>query len=149
MSATLHLVVTTPALVLVDAPDVVSVRAEDESGAFGILPGHTDFLTVLATSVLRWRDGGGVTRYCALQGGVLTVSEGRRIAVACRGGELGDDLATLEDRVRAQRVAETDADRKARVEQMRLHARAVRQLMRYLRPGSSGGAGVDPGKDAG
>ena len=35
--------------------DVVSVRAEDASGSFGILPGHADFLTSLAPSVVRWR----------------------------------------------------------------------------------------------
>ena len=31
--------------------DVVYLRAEDDTGAFGILPGHTDFLTALAVSV--------------------------------------------------------------------------------------------------
>jgi len=35
----------------------------------------------------------------------------------------------------AQRAAELDADRRARVEQLRLHARGLRHLMRYLRPG--------------
>jgi F-type H+-transporting ATPase subunit epsilon len=40
----------------------------------------------------------------------------------------------LEAEVQAERAAETDADRRARVEQMQLHARAVRQLMRYIRP---------------
>ena len=37
----------------------------------------------------------------------------------------------------AQRSAELDADRRARVEQTRLHARALRQLMRFLRPGGT------------
>ena len=32
------------------------LRAEDDTGAFGILPGHADFLTVLAVSVVTWRD---------------------------------------------------------------------------------------------
>ena len=32
------------------------------------------------------------------------------------------------------RVQQIEADRKARVEQVRLHALAVRQLLRYLRP---------------
>ena len=56
MSAGLHLTVTTPMEVLVDATGVRSVRAEDASGAFGILPGRADFLTSLPASVLRWRD---------------------------------------------------------------------------------------------
>ena len=137
MSATLHLTITTPATVLVDRTDVAAVRAEDESGGFGILPGHTDFLTVLPASVVRWREADGVGRYCVVSGGVLTVSGGQRVAVACRQGRTGDDLARLEAEVEAMRAAEVDAERRARVEQMRLHARAVRQLMRYLRPGQA------------
>jgi len=42
MSAGLHLLISTPVAVLVDADDVVAVRAEDESGSFGIRPGHAE-----------------------------------------------------------------------------------------------------------
>jgi F-type H+-transporting ATPase subunit epsilon len=142
MSGALHLTVTTPATVLVDRADVRSVRAEDASGSFGILPGHADFLTVLSASVLRWRGDDGVERFCALNGGVLTVAAGRKVAVACRQGTVGDDLARLEAEVKALRTAEVEADRRARIEQVRLHARAVRQLMRYLRPGPPGEANL-------
>lgn len=140
MSEALHLTITTPSAVLVDRTDVRSVRAEDESGGFGILPGHTDLLTVLPASVASWRNGDGITHYCALRGGVMTVSEGRSVAIACRQGKVGDDLAALEAEVQALRMAELEAGKRSRVEQMRLHARAVRQLMRYLRPGVSGEA---------
>ena len=138
MTGALHLTVTTPMEVLVDAPAVVSVRAEDQSGGFGILPGHTDFLTALPASVLRWRGADGGVHYCALRAGLMTVSDGARVAVACREAILGDDLARLEAQVAKLRTDEADTDRRARVEQMRLHASAVRQLMRYLRPGAPG-----------
>jgi F-type H+-transporting ATPase subunit epsilon len=36
--------------------------------------------------------------------------------------------------VRTARESQTDADRRARAEQTRLHAQAVRQLMRYVMP---------------
>lgn len=135
MSRGLHLTIATPGSVLVDASDVRSLRAEDESGAFGVLPGHADLLTVLPPSVIRFtRDDEG-TRYCALSGGVLTVSGGDRVAIACRRGVVGDDLAALQAQIAAARAAELDADRRAKVEQIRLHARALRQLMRYLRGG--------------
>lgn len=140
----LHLTVTTPMKVLVDAPGVVALRAEDESGGFGILPGHTEFLTALPASVLRWRGADGVEHYCALRAGLLTVSGGDRVAVACREGLLGDDLARLEEKVAQLRADEADAARRARVEQMRLHASAVRQLIRYLRPGAPGGLDHPP-----
>jgi len=134
MNKTLHLTVTTPGKVLVDADNVVSVRAEDQSGSFGILPGHADLLTVLTSSVLRWRTADGATSFCAVRGGVFTVSAGHNVAVACREGVVSDSLENLEAVVRAERAQELEADRKARVGQVRAHAFAVRQLVRYLRP---------------
>ncbi|WP_454854577.1 F0F1 ATP synthase subunit epsilon [Rhizobium binxianense] len=138
MNTGLHLTISTPSAVLIDLEDAQSVSAEDASGGFGILPGHADFLTVLPASVIRWRDGAGHLHFCAQSGGVFTVSEGRRILIACRQGTLGDDLARLEEDVRTMRATLADADRKSRVEQTRLHANAVRQLMRLLRPGITG-----------
>ena len=43
MTAILHLSITTPMTLLVNETATCSVRAEDISGSFGILPGHTDF----------------------------------------------------------------------------------------------------------
>jgi F-type H+-transporting ATPase subunit epsilon len=134
MSGALHLTVTTPGQILVDSGDVAAVRAEDESGSFGILPGHADLLTALVPSVVRWRTADGATHFCAVRGGVFTVSAGHNVAVACREGVLGDSLDGLEAKVRAVRAQQMEADRKARVEQVRMHALAVRQLLRYLRP---------------
>ena len=134
MSGALHLTVTTPGQILVDSGDVAAVRAEDESGSFGILPGHADLLTALVPSVVRWRTADGSTHFCAVRGGVFAVSAGHNVAVACREGVLGDSLEDLEAKVRAVRAQQTEADRKARVEQVRMHALAVRQLLRYLRP---------------
>jgi F-type H+-transporting ATPase subunit epsilon len=133
MSGALRLTIATPSALLLDVDNVASLRAEDDSGAFGVLPGHADLLTVLPPSVLRWTRQGEPTRFCALSGGVLTITGGNRVAVACRRGALGDDLETLQAEVAAQRAAELDADRRARVEQTKLHARALRQLMRSLR----------------
>ena len=143
MSGTLHLTVTTPSQILVASDNVVAVRAEDQSGSFGILPGHADLLTVLVPSVLRWRTADSAARFCAVRGGVFTVSSGREVAVACREGVVGDSLDDLEAKVRAVRAQELEADRKARVEQIRLHALAVRQLVRYLRPNPAPAAPVE------
>ena len=96
MSEGMRLTIATAASLLVDATDVRSLRAEDMSGAFGVLPGHANLLTVLPPSVVRWMKCGEATRYCALSGGVLTVSGGDRVAIACRRGTVGDDLAALE-----------------------------------------------------
>jgi F-type H+-transporting ATPase subunit epsilon len=143
MSGTLHLTVTTPAQILVESDNVVAVRAEDQSGSFGILPGHADLLTVLVPSVLRWRTADGAARFCAVRGGVFTVASGRDVAVACREGVVGDSLDELEAKVRAARAQQLEAERKARVEQIRLHALAVRQLVRYLRPNPAPAAPIE------
>ena len=145
MSDVLHLTVTTPAQILAESANVTAVRAEDQSGSFGILPGHADLLTVLVPSVLRWRTADGAARFCAVRGGVFTVASGRDVAVACREGVVGDSLDELQAKVRAARAQELEADRKARVEQIRLHALAVRQLVRYLRPNAAPATPIERG----
>ncbi|ATG48596.1 F0F1 ATP synthase subunit epsilon [Celeribacter ethanolicus] len=135
---TLELTITTPMEVLVDHLPVRSLRAEDASGSFGILPGHSDVLTVLTASVLRWKTAEGQAGFCAVGPGLLTVSGGDRVDIACRKAIPGEALEVLEQEVRHFKQGETEADRQARVEQMRLHANAVRQMMRFLRPDRPG-----------
>jgi F-type H+-transporting ATPase subunit epsilon len=143
MNKTLHLTITTPAQILVASDDVIAVRVEDQSGSFGVLPGHADLLTALIPSVVRWRTAEGAARFCAVRGGVFTVSQGRNVAVACREGVVGDSLDDLEAKVRTVRARQLEADRKARAEQIRVHALAVRQLMRYLRPNPASAAPME------
>lgn len=140
MREPLHLTIATPTELLLECRTVRSVRAMDESGSFGILPGHADLLTVLPASVVQWREDEDTWRYCAVRGGVLSVSGGDKVAIACRRGVLGADLKELEGEVRQAHAAQADAQRCARVEQTRFHALAVRQLVRYLMPGSDGRA---------
>ena len=73
MSAGLTLIVTTPLAQVLAEEGVVSIRVEDASGGFGVMPRHADLLTVLGASVLRWRRDDGVWRFCALRGGVMRV----------------------------------------------------------------------------
>ena len=107
MGRGLQLMIATPATLLIDVDDVRSLRAEDDSGAFGVLPGHADLLTVLPPSVVRWTTQDGATRYCALSGGVLRVAGGDRVAIACRRGAIGDDLSALRAEIEALRVGGT------------------------------------------
>ncbi|MGB8624094.1 MAG: F0F1 ATP synthase subunit epsilon [Paracoccaceae bacterium] len=132
MTATLHLIITTPSEVLLDRDDIAAVRAEDESGDFGMLPGHLDVLTVLPSSVLRWHAADGSAGFCAVQRGVLTLRGGQELTVACRQATLGDDLDRLEAEVHRLRAEEEDTERRAKVEQTRMHAAAVRRMMQYL-----------------
>jgi F-type H+-transporting ATPase subunit epsilon len=135
MSAALQLRIATPLTLLVEQ-SVLALRAEDASGSFGVRPGHADLLTVLVPTVLRWRDAQQNPYCCAVSGGVLTVQHGDRIEVACREAILGDSLQDLLERVAHMRDDQIEAARRVRAEQVALHARTVRQLVKYLRPGS-------------
>lgn len=130
----MRLIITEPARVVADIDDVVSVRAEDASGSFGILTGHADLITVLTPSVVAWHDRDGHPGWCAVCRGVLSVHAGREVAIATRHAQLGDDLAVLENAVLARYRAELDAERRARVAATRLHTAAIREIIRALRP---------------
>ncbi|MGA3403453.1 MAG: F0F1 ATP synthase subunit epsilon [Acetobacteraceae bacterium] len=130
----MHLVITEPTQVVVDRDDVVSVRAEDASGSFGILQGHADLITALSPSVVAWRQADGRQGWCAVRRGVLSVRAGREVAIATRQAQCGDDLAALEQAVLARFRAEQDADRRARVAATKLHTAAIREIIRALRP---------------
>lgn len=129
---TLHLTIATPEAAILDAPAVAAVRAEDDSGSFGVWPGHADLITALPPSVVQWRGADGVWRFCAVRGGVLTVHGGDRVAIAAREAHVGDRLDTLAADIRQAREADTEATRRASVDATRLHAVAVRRLMACL-----------------
>ncbi len=127
--------IATPASIAVREDDVVSVRAEDASGGFGIWPGHADLITVLPVSVVSWRRRDGVERHCAVRGGVLTVRDGQRVALATQEAVPGEDLERLERDV-IERLRATDEElRDARIHARRLHVSALEHLLRYARPG--------------
>lgn len=131
----MHLTVTTPQAVLLDLSDVTAVRAEDASGAFGILPGHVDFLTVLSPSVLTYRQD-GVARYIAVRGGVLTVRGGQRVAVATRQAIPGEDLEHVEQMLLDSIAQDAAEERAGRRHAARLHVTVARLVERYLRAGT-------------
>jgi len=130
----MRLLITTPTAVIVDDSDVVAVRAEDETGSFGILKRHADFLTVLTVSVVAWHRADGRQRYCAVRRGVLQVNTGSEVAIATREAIPGDDLDHLELVVIAQFRAAFEAERTTRTKNLQLKMKAIRQIVHYLRP---------------
>ncbi|MBD3770862.1 MAG: F0F1 ATP synthase subunit epsilon [Rhodobacterales bacterium] len=131
----LKLIVTTPLQIVLQEDAVISLRAEDASGDFGIRPGHTDFLTVIDAGVMRWRTAEGPWRYCALRGGIFSVTAGNEVRVACREAIISDNLASLRPRVAAARKEALDESRRARAQGVKLYAHAVRRLMHELAAG--------------
>ncbi|MDR3464715.1 MAG: F0F1 ATP synthase subunit epsilon [Xanthobacteraceae bacterium] len=140
----MRLIISTPSSLVVDAPDVVALRAEDETGGFGIMPGHADFLTALTICVVGFRRAGGEQGYCAVRGGTLLVSGGTAVDVATRDAMVSEDLDRLEHVVLDAYRTISETERAARLGSTQLHMKAIRQIINYLRPDRSDelGAGL-------
>ncbi len=128
----MRLLVTTPTSVVLDVEDVTHVRAEDDTGAFGILPGYADFITVLAISVITWRNHRDEEHHIAVRGGVLTVRDGALVEIATRDAVGEDTLRDLGQAVLTRFHDEAQAEEESRVSASRMHVAAIRQLQRYL-----------------
>lgn len=137
----MRLRIITPLSVVVDDDAVLALRAEDMSGGFGILPHHADFFTRLTISVVGWKSSDGKRHYCAVRHGVLTVTEGKDIAIATREAIPGDDLATLDQTVLVRFRSDIETERTEHVESTRLQLNAIRQIMRHLRSDAHSGSG--------
>lgn len=134
----MRLLITTPLSVVVEEDGILALRAEDATGSFGVLPGHADFLTSLAISIVSWQSGNETRHYCAVRRGVLTVNAGRDVAIATREAVTSDDLASLDETVLGRFRADIEAERTVRVESTRLQLDAIRQIVRHLRPDGRG-----------
>jgi F-type H+-transporting ATPase subunit epsilon len=130
----MRLTVSTPTAVVVDAPRVVHVRAEDETGAFGLQPRHAVFVSVLSVSVVTWRDDDGSEHHVAVRGGVLMVRDRDTVEIATIEAIRGDDLLELERDVLRRFRERAAAEETARASAVRLEVAAQRQILRYLRP---------------
>jgi F-type H+-transporting ATPase subunit epsilon len=135
----MRLRIVTPLAVVVDQTGVAAVRAADASVSFGILGGHADFLTSLSTTIVRWTGEDRMRRFCAVQGGVLTVGGGQDVAIATRAATVGRDLATLAQTVLARYHADAEAERGERFESARLELSAIRHIVSHLRPAARTG----------
>lgn len=132
----MRLVITTPVSIIVDEDDVRHVRGEDATGAFGIAPGHAEFLTALEISVLSWRNGSGLEHHAALRGGVLSVIDDT-VEVATRQAVGEDTLDRLGRAVLARFREEAREEEQEWVSAARLNVAMIRQLQRYLEAGHS------------
>lgn len=130
----MRLTISTPTAIAVDVADVRALRAEDESGAFGILPGHAELMTALVPSVVAWRDPDGREGLCAVRGGVLSVERGGRVAVATREAVIGTDLDQLEGEVLRRFRASVAEEEGARISEARMQLALLRRILAYMRP---------------
>ena len=140
----MRLLVTTPVSIVADVDGVVHVRAEDQTGAFGILDGHADFITVLTVSVITWKDAGHQEHHVAVRGGMLTVKNGNLVEVATRDAVGEDTLRQLGRAVLERFNEEYNAEEESRISSTRLQLAAIRQIQRYIDSGRRPVSGSPP-----
>jgi F-type H+-transporting ATPase subunit epsilon len=131
----MRLQIVTPLTVEADLTDIASVRADDRTGSFVILPHHADFITVLAISVVGWSTQAGKEGHMAVRGGILRVEGGQLVQIATRQAVSGPTLERLGSAVLDQLREEAETEARGRVAAARIHVGLIRQLDRYLRTG--------------
>lgn len=131
----MNLMVTTPTAVVAEVDGILHIRAEDRTGAFGIAPGHADFVTLLTVSVVSWTAERGKEGFVLVRGGVLTVQGGQHVEIAARDAYREEDLADLGDRALAELRKADEAEDVTRTVDTRLHLATMRQVERVLRAG--------------
>lgn len=72
--APFRLEIVTPASMF--SREVTHIRLRDDSGYFGVMKGHEDFLTVLVPSLCYYLDSSGKELFLAVDAGVFTVRGG-------------------------------------------------------------------------
>jgi F-type H+-transporting ATPase subunit epsilon len=105
----------------------VALQAADESGRFGIWPGHENFLTVLVPCVFRYRGEDGHESFAAVDGGVLLLEDGR-ISVTTRDAVVAERLDEVADKAAAMLDARKDREQAARTGFAELQTSLLREL---------------------
>jgi F-type H+-transporting ATPase subunit epsilon len=106
---------------------VVSLRAADASGQFGVRSGHEAFLTLLVPCMLFFREESGRERYAAADGGVLIV-EKNHVSVVTREAVLAERLEDVADAAAAMLESRRQLERTARAEFAELQSSLLREL---------------------
>jgi F-type H+-transporting ATPase subunit epsilon len=131
----MNLMVTTPTAIVAEVDGIRHIRAEDRTGAFGIAPGHADFVTLLPVSVVNWHTEGGEEGFVLVRGGVLTVQGGQHVEIAARDAYREEDLAELGDRAIEELEKADESEDVSRRVDTRLHLATMRQIERVLSAG--------------
>lgn len=137
MAANIKLEVVTPARVVVSESSQI-VAAPGSLGEFGVLSGHTPFLTSLKTGILRYTDAKGAEQFVFISGGFAEALPNKVTVLAESAERRGDiDLdrakAALE---RAQKRMEEDHTRED-IDFVRARAALERALVRIKLAGGA------------
>ena len=126
MAEKLFLEVVTPQNAVVSEA-IESVVAPGSEGEFGVLKGHTTFLTSLKTGVLRYKDASSKERYLFINGGFAEVLPDK-VTILAESAERRKDI----DVARAEQAKKRAEERLARKSENVDTARAEAALRRAI-----------------
>ena len=90
MAGNIHLEVVTPEKIVV-SEEAQIVASPGSMGEFGVLTGHTPFLTTLKTGMIRYTDAGGKENYVFVSGGFAEALPDK-LTVLAESAEVSSDI---------------------------------------------------------
>lgn len=130
MAASIKLEIVTPERVVVDE-SVRTVVAPGLLGEFGVLPGHTSFLTALKLGALRYENSSGKTCYVFIREGFAEVLPDK-VTILAEAAERRKDIDLARAEAAYQRAKERmeRKSREAEVDFARARAALSRSIQR-------------------
>ena len=130
MAATIRLEVVTPEKVVV-SEEAHIVAAPGSLGEFGVLIGHTPFLTTLKTGIIRYSDAAGTEKFVFVSGGFAEALPDK-VTVLAESAESREDIDLERAKAAMERAQQRlAADRKREdIDFIRAQAALERALVR-------------------
>jgi F-type H+-transporting ATPase subunit epsilon len=130
MAASIRLEVVTPERVVV-SEDAQIVASPGSLGEFGVLIGHTPFLTTLKTGIIRYSDAAGIEKYIFVSGGFAEALPDK-VTVLAESAESREDIDLERAKAAMERAQKRlAADRKREdIDFVRAQAALERALVR-------------------
>jgi F-type H+-transporting ATPase subunit epsilon len=130
MAGNIFLEVVTPEKIVV-SEDAQIVAAPGSLGEFGVLIGHTPFLTTLKTGIMRFTDAGGQEQYVFVSGG-FSEALPDKVTVLAESGERKADIDLERARAAQERAEKRLAEDHSRkdIDFIRAEAALQRALVR-------------------
>ena len=128
MAGNIRLEVVTPERQVVDEETQI-VMAPGSEGEFGVLIGHTPFMTSLKTGTLRYRDSSGTERYIFVSGGFAEALPDK-VTVLAESAERRRDIDAERARSALERAQKRMASGQSEIDYTRARAALERALYR-------------------
>lgn len=94
---------------MITEKDITSIRLKDETGFFGILKGHTNFITVLVPALCYYKDAQGKEVFLAVDEGITSVRDGT-VTITSKEVFESDDAEKLAEVIETTRTKRDESE---------------------------------------